>query len=231
MAIAAQGTPTSSSVGSFPSSPMTFAYDAGAGSDRFVAVWVWTFASNANAISGVTYGGASASASGTAADWSGTHDHFNVYLFDAAATGSNNVVVSWTGTPTAVVALAAGWTGVASSGNAASRLASSGDTTATSPAITTTSGDTAAVLFLQSATGERLTVTGTAQEILDADVSGAGVGIYMQEAVGSTTTIVCDSDGSNIFENAFGFRMTPAGGGSSFKAAWVPRNQSSIGSR
>lgn len=212
MAITFQSISTLHSATGFPSSPLDFSFDAGTGADRCVIVWVWTLASATNALTGCDYAGVPSTISGANQAWSGANDNFRVFVFTGAASGSNTVHITWTGTPSAVYAIAESWDGVGTASGITFGADISGDTQA-SLTIPTTSGDTAVAMHLVAPPGERFTPAGTETKRFDADGTGCSIVVLDKPAVGTSTTVAGNSDGTTVYESSYGVALSPTGGG------------------
>lgn len=222
MAIALDSSPAGSFVN--PGTSHTQSHTC-SGSDRALVVGV--VANTADTVTGATYSGVSM----TLVDKGTSSGRWN-YLFylSAPATGANNIVVS-SSESTFIEVNSASYTGVSQSGQPEvfGKNTTAGAATSKSLSLTTVTDNAWMVMSgagqsgsLAAGSSTTLRGTGLIGAMLD---SGGAV-----TPAGSRTLTVTQGSSSDM--SCVGAVLAPsAGGGSSFKAAWIPRQPSFIGSR
>lgn len=191
-----------------PSSPQTFSLNAGSNANRCVVLWIWSYTSGGAYTVSATYGGAAMTAS-SAVSWAGANDIFQCFVLTGAASGSNTISLSWTGSLGGVCCAAAAWSGVGTAGAFTSVNDSSGDTDAT---VTFSSATGALGIWgfvTQDAFAGTLTVNSTEVQRLNTTALGSFglAGIYEKAGAASLTLQINAS--TTIHEIGFGLSLAP----------------------
>ena len=193
-----------------------FNIDAGTNADRCVVLWVFAKSGLANSGYTATCGG-NAMTTYTEQSFGGVNDKVMIFTYVGAASGSNAITLQFTGDAN-LRAVAGAWSGVGGVANAAYVADTTGDTTATLT-ITSATGDLAVVGFgLNATAGERFTAAGTEVKHYDADLGTESISIF-EKAGAASVTITANSDGTTVYEYAYGISLTAAAGGGSANGA------------
>ncbi len=203
---------STSQTGDFVSS-LTKALDAGTGDDRCVIVYAVTDRSGATTISSATYGGVSMTAH-TAFTANGGYDGRLFYLAGAAS-GSNNVVVTYSDANTKPKFLAIAYSGVDGTTpvDQLTNYAPVGTSTTVSETISSASGDL--VVFMLAYLGATSgTPSSPATERFDANLASTMYGLIWDEAGDTSVTIDGTlSANSERWGTAFNLNAAAAAGG------------------
>lgn len=193
--------------GDFVSS-ITFAIDVGTGSDRVLLVLATTDRSGTTTIDSCTYNGTSMTAH-TAGTSSPDGIDYRAFYLANPTSGSNNVVVTYSGSGTKPKALALAYTGVDQTTPVSGLTNNSAFSSTPSWTVSSATGDLVVSMAMQ--TGRTaVTPTSPATERMDQLIAGSMYGFVFEEAGAASVTI----DGSST-----GGSCTWWGTGLSLKAA------------
>jgi hypothetical protein len=209
---------TSKTANSDFSSSLTFALDAGSGADRIVMVYAGTDRGGATTINSATYNGVSMSAlSGVTSAVTGFDGRF--FYLVGAASGSNNVVITYSDANTKPYAAAAVYSGVGGVSGAVN-VVPAGLTSSISSTVSSASGDLVAMLGMQYGRAS-VAPSSPAVERMDAVARGVIYGFLWDEAGASSVTIDGTAPGSAEWWVAALNLQAAGGGGGGFQVAWA----------
>lgn len=201
-------------------SSLTFAFDVGAGSDRFLIVLAGTDRGSATTISSATYAGVSMSAqAGTTSAASG-YDYRLFYLANPTS-GSNNVVITYSDGNAQPKAVAAVYTGVDQTTPASGFTNASAYNASPTWTVTSAIGETVvAISFNYGRTA--VTAASPATERLDAQCGATSWYAFVFDEDGaSSVTINGSATGGSTEWYGVGMSLLAASGGGGFQPAWA----------
>jgi hypothetical protein len=207
---------TSKTASSDFSSSLTFALDAGSDADRVVLVYAGTDRGGATTISSATYNGVSMSSLAGVVQASGFDGRF--FYLTGAASGSNNVVITYSDANTKPCAAAAVYSGVSGVSGAVNVV--TGYVSSVSSTVSSASGDLVVMLGMQYGRSS-VSPSSPAVERMDTVARGAIYGFLWDEAGASSVTIDGTAPGSAEWWVAALNLQAAGGGGGGFQAAWA----------